>query len=133
MLAPYGGHGGNGETVPCYRCKVALTYETLTVDRIKAGMDHGTYCWSNVRPACEACNITTGNQLKWHRQKFPLGSPVVFARNRMFYTADKVLWDIIDGEGEALLTLQSRATGRRRFNVSRAHLLAVSEPKELAA
>ena len=88
MLAPYGGHGGNGETVPCYRCKVALTYETLTV---------------------------------------------VFARNRMFYTADKVLWDIIDGEGEALLTLQSRATGRRRFNVSRAHLLAVSEPKELAA
>ena len=21
MLAPYGGHGGNGETVPCYRCK----------------------------------------------------------------------------------------------------------------
>jgi hypothetical protein len=133
MLSPEGGHGGNGTTVPCYRCKAPLTYETLTVDRKVAGMDGGSYAWENCQPACEGCNIETGNQLKWHRRKFPLGSPVVFARNRKFWTVDKVLWDIIDGEDEPLLTLRSRATGRRRYNVSRAHLLAVGEPREVVA
>lgn len=133
MLQPYGGHGGNGETVPCYRCRQPLTYATLTVDRIVAGMDGGSYAWPNVRPACQECNIATGNQLKWHRRKFPKGSPVVFATNRRFWTADKVLWDIVDGEGEPLLTLRSRESGRRRYNVSRNRLLAVSEPEEARA
>jgi hypothetical protein len=135
MLQPYGGHGGNGSQVPCYRCQLPLTFATLTVDRIVAGMDGGTYCWSNVRPACGACNIKTGNQLRDHRRRFPQGTQVVFARNRRFFTADKVCWDIVGGESEALLTLRSRATGRHRYNVSRAHLMAVTDPTalELAA
>lgn len=133
MLAPYGGHGGNGITVPCYRCHHALTYQTLTVDRIVAGMDGGTYAWPNVRPACGSCNIATGNQLRDHRRKFPLGSPVVFASNRNFWTADKVLWDVVAGESEPLLTLRSRATGVHRHNVQRSRLLAVSDPLERRA
>lgn len=133
MLAPHGGHGGTGTTVPCYRCQVQLTCDTLTVDRIVAGMDGGSYAWGNVRPACQGCNIKTGNQLRDHRRKFPKDSPVVFARNRNFYTHTKVLWDVIEGEGEATLTLRSRATGRRRYNVSRGHLLAVSTNEEMAA
>lgn len=133
MLAPYGGHGGDGERVPCYRCKAPLTYATLTVDRIIAGMDGGTYCWSNVRPACGNCNSVTGSQLRDHRRRFPLGSPVVFASNRNFWTHEKQLWDIIDGESEALLTLRNRATGATRRNIPRARLYAVSDPAAAAA
>jgi len=131
MLAPYGGHGGNGRTVPCYRCRLPLTFATLTVDRIVAGMDGGTYAWPNCRPACGGCNIETGNRLRDHRRRFPKGTQVVFARNRMFFTTDKVLWDIVAGEDEPLLTLRSRATGRHRYNVNRAHLMAVTAPQEL--
>ena len=129
MLAPYGGHGGNGETVPCYRCKAELTYDTLTVDRIVAGMDGGTYNWRNVRPACNYCNSVTGSQLRDHRKRFPLGSPVVFASNRNFWTHEKQLWDIVDGESEPLLTLRNRATGHHRRNVERSRLYAVSDPE----
>lgn len=66
-----------------------------------------------------------------HYKRFPKGTQVVFARNRMFFTADKVLWDIVDGESEALLTLRSRSSGRKRYNVSRAHLMAVTDPTAL--
>lgn len=133
MLAPEGGHGGTGWTVPCYRCKVPLWYSTLTVDRIVAGLDGGSYAWPNVRPACSECNIYTGNMLRDHRRKFPKGSPVVFARNRLFWTHDKVLYDIVDGESEALLTLRNRASGRTYRNISRHRILAVSAPEEMAA
>lgn len=133
MLAPYGGHGGTGETVPCYRCRKDLTYATLTVDRIVAGLDGGTYAWPNVRPACSECNIYTGNMLRDHRRKFPKGRPVVFITNRKFAAQEQVRYDIIDGESEVVLTVRNRVTGRIQRNVQRTRLYAVSAPEERAA
>jgi hypothetical protein len=49
--------------VCCYRCEVALDYETITVDRIIPGHDGGTYRRGNIRPACGPCNYSTGGQL----------------------------------------------------------------------
>lgn len=55
---------GDGTTVPCYRCKAPLTWATLTVDRILPGCLGGTYVRGNIRPACMACNIITGNEAR---------------------------------------------------------------------
>jgi hypothetical protein len=70
-----------------------------------------------------------------HYRRFPKGTQVVFAHNRMFFTADKVCWDIVGGETQPRLTLRSRRSGRKRYNVKRAHLMAVTDPTvlELAA
>ena len=58
---------GDGHTCPCYRCGVALTGATITVDRIVPGRDGGTYQRANIRPACEPCNSATGGALSRRR------------------------------------------------------------------
>lgn len=44
----------------CFRCGKPLTFETMTVDRIKPGCQGGTYARTNIRPACSDCNEKTG-------------------------------------------------------------------------
>jgi 5-methylcytosine-specific restriction endonuclease McrA len=48
----------------CYRCGVLLTEDTVTVDRIVPGCRGGTYRRSNIRPACGACNSSTGGRTR---------------------------------------------------------------------
>jgi len=64
LLSPEAGHGGDGTTVPCYRCTAPLTYDELTVDRRLAGILGGTYERANTRPCCQHCNSVTGTQLR---------------------------------------------------------------------
>lgn len=64
LLSPEAGHGGDGVTVPCYRCPAVLTLETVTVDRRLAGILGGTYERANIRAACMHCNSITGTQLR---------------------------------------------------------------------
>lgn len=56
----------------CYRCGCLLTVDTVTSDRIKAGIEGGKYGTpkrdrregrTNVRPACGTCNSQTGAYL----------------------------------------------------------------------
>lgn len=54
---------GDGVQAPCYRCDELLDDSTITVDRIIAGRDGGTYRRSNIRPACGPCNSETGGAL----------------------------------------------------------------------
>ena len=58
---------GNGHTAPCYRCGLALTNSTITVDRIMPGCKGGTYRRDNIRPACALCNSQTGGRLAHHK------------------------------------------------------------------
>lgn len=62
----------------CYRCGILLTVDTVTVDRIKPGVDGGRYGTArqdaregrtNVRPACAACNSETGGPLATRKKK----------------------------------------------------------------
>lgn len=56
---------GEGEPAcRCYRCGCLLTVDTLTVDRIIPGAQGGTYCRSNIRPACGPCNSETGGSIR---------------------------------------------------------------------
>lgn len=55
--------------VRCYRCGTVLTEETLTIDRIKPGIEGGTYADENIRPACGGCNSSTGAALGHARRK----------------------------------------------------------------
>lgn len=48
----------------CYRCGVLLTVDTVTVDRIIPGAHGGTYRRNNIRPACGACNSSTGGSVR---------------------------------------------------------------------
>lgn len=109
---------GDGETCPCYRCGEDLDDSTVQADRILAGMDGGTYERGNLRPACGACNIATGNALREHRKRFPYGHLVKFKG------ASRVtLWRVVDGESEAFLELESVRSGARRHTVDRARLV----------
>lgn len=48
---------GDGTAAPCVFCKVALTYDTVTVDRYPIpGRLGGRYTRDNIRPACGPCN-----------------------------------------------------------------------------
>lgn len=48
---------GDGVTAPCAFCKVALTFDTVTVDRYPIpGKLGGRYIHGNIRPACGRCN-----------------------------------------------------------------------------
>lgn len=56
---------GDGVTVKCAlrlspKCPGVLTYDTLTVDRIKPGARGGRYTRDNIQPACEPCNTLSG-------------------------------------------------------------------------
>lgn len=62
LLSAESGHGGDGTSVPCHRCRAPLTYETMDVDRIIPGRLGGRYVRENVRPACTRCN--RGTQLR---------------------------------------------------------------------
>jgi hypothetical protein len=64
LLSAAAGFGGDGETVPCYRCTTPCTIETLTADRRLAGVLGGTYRRENLRPACLRCNSVTGTELR---------------------------------------------------------------------
>lgn len=120
---------GDGITAPCYRCGEDLTIETITVDRIRAGMDGGTYERSNIQPACSSCNIITGNTLRDHRRRFAYGAPVRFASSDVGVRS--TLYDIIAGEDEELLTLRSRRTGRTYQGIIRDRIQPA--PEEIAA
>lgn len=54
------GTEGSVPACRCYRCGKLLTAETVTVDRIVPGCQGGTYRRSNIRPACQRCNSSTG-------------------------------------------------------------------------
>lgn len=61
---------GSGEAAcRCYRCGVLLTVVTVTVDRIKPGIEGGTYRRNNIRPACGGCNSETGSLLGHARRR----------------------------------------------------------------
>jgi hypothetical protein len=72
---------GHGEPAcRCYRCSRLLTADTVTADRIKAGVDGGKYRTprmdnregvTNIRPACGTCNSQTGQALSMQRRKRP--------------------------------------------------------------
>lgn len=47
----------------CYRCRVVLDDDTITVDRIRPGCEGGKYVRGNIRPACGRCNSETGGAL----------------------------------------------------------------------
>lgn len=49
---------GDGVTCPCFDCGKALTYQTLTVDRIVPGAAGGRYTRDNIRPACFKRNVS---------------------------------------------------------------------------
>lgn len=56
---------GDGHRAPCYMfvsCGQWLTFETITVDRIKMGCEGGTYQRDNIRPACAFHNSSTGGK-----------------------------------------------------------------------
>lgn len=53
----------------CYRCGDLLTVDTVTADRIKPGIEGGTYARANIRPACGHCNSSTGQALAIARRK----------------------------------------------------------------
>lgn len=60
---------GDGEKAPCYRCAMLLSFETLTVDRVKPGIEGGRYTRDNIRPACGGCNSETGGLLGAARKR----------------------------------------------------------------
>jgi 5-methylcytosine-specific restriction endonuclease McrA len=64
LLSPEAGFGGDGVAVQCFNCPAMLTWTTLTVDRILAGVLGGRYIRSNIRPACMHCNSTLGTKLR---------------------------------------------------------------------
>lgn len=62
----------------CYRCGCLLVDETVTADRIKPGVEGGSYGTpkrdtregrTNIRPACGTCNSQTGQALSMARRK----------------------------------------------------------------
>jgi hypothetical protein len=62
---------GNGYIAFCcfLGCKEALTFETITVDRIQPGCEGGTYRRGNIRPMCGFHNSSTGSKLGHERRK----------------------------------------------------------------
>lgn len=51
---------GDGESCRCEYCIKVVTFETITVDRVKPGFLGGSYRRENIIPACIACNIEAG-------------------------------------------------------------------------
>lgn len=80
LLSPASGFGGDGATVRCYRCPTVLDVDTITVDRIRPGVEGGTYKRDNIRPACGPCNFETGGRLGAMRrlEAARAGAPTLF-------------------------------------------------------
>ena len=58
LLSSEAGFSGNGESVPCFHCRIELNYRTLEVDRFPVcGHDGGTYRRGNIVPSCRYCNV----------------------------------------------------------------------------
>lgn len=68
---------GDGTYVDCSHCGLELDFGTVTVDRIVAGCDGGTYARSNIRPSCLRCNSIEGSA---HRDRRKKASKAVSAR-----------------------------------------------------
>lgn len=60
---------GDGTFAPCTYCKDELDFGTITVDRIVAGCEGGTYARDNIQPACLPCNSKEGNALRERRKR----------------------------------------------------------------
>jgi hypothetical protein len=58
----------------CYRCGKLLTVNTVSPDRIKPGIEGGTYRRNNIRPACERCQSSTGGHLGNARKRAKAGA-----------------------------------------------------------
>lgn len=65
MLSPSAGFGGNGVTVPCVYCQMALPFSLIEADRIIPGAQGGDYRRSNLVPACRVCNSRRGDKSLW--------------------------------------------------------------------
>lgn len=63
----------------CYRCGVLLTVDTVTADRIKPGIEGGTYRRNNIRPACVRCQSVTGGLLAAARRRAVGPAPVLLS------------------------------------------------------
>jgi hypothetical protein len=59
---------GDGLEVLCFHCGIRLTVVTVSCDRIRPGVDGGTYAQDNIRPACLDCNVSDGGRLGRARQ-----------------------------------------------------------------
>ena len=53
---------GNGSVCPCSHCGTELDFGTVEADRIIAG---GSYCRTNVIPACRRCNVARLDKPLW--------------------------------------------------------------------
>ena len=62
-------HGEGEPACRRYRCGALLTVDTVTADRIKPGIEGGTYARANIRPACGHCNSSTGQALAIARRQ----------------------------------------------------------------
>lgn len=51
-------------TARCFRCGALVWFETISVDKIVPDCKGGTYRRENIRPACDDCQTTTGNQIR---------------------------------------------------------------------
>lgn len=67
---------GNGSDVLCFHCGTRLTVATVSADRIRPGVDGGTYARTNIRPSCLSCNVADGGRLGRARQLGRTGEPV---------------------------------------------------------
>lgn len=67
---------GDGKKAPCWECSVFVTAETMVCDRIKPGVDGGTYVLENIRVHCRPCSEAQGRRMStetirwkmWRRQ-----------------------------------------------------------------
>lgn len=71
LIATFGNESG---VAPCMaeahhaECPGSVTFETVSVDRIRMGVDGGTYRRDNIRPAALCCNSYHGaNQQRARR------------------------------------------------------------------
>ena len=55
--------------VRCFRCGKLLTKAMVTIDRVVAGINGGTYRRENIRPACAPCNSGLGGALGHLRRR----------------------------------------------------------------
>lgn len=59
---------GDGLEVLCFHCGKRLNVATVSCDRIRPGVDGGTYARDNIRPSCLDCNVSDGGRLGRARQ-----------------------------------------------------------------